>query len=727
MKGSEAQKIAAEAEQAFEAKKYDECLKHLSQIQLPDNRRLQYNKELAVWMQSAKTHSGKGDRTALFRSAIEAGEKLRELARDSQATDKPSTKDNGKKSKDDGTGPTEDTAVELATCAYTAAVLLRSQGQRSAAIDLLKPIISSVDELDETTAKLCLLLYQDLLMESGRFAEAAELWSPLEKALMSEHVEDGDDTNDNAKETGSPQQAATGDFKTRDGTYVMRTQRARLCLMNRNLKQCKRELKAAIQASKDSPGALFFKSQLEFLRGNMRKSLKLLNICPKTNPDGTVDHYAARNFYSNMASVYHKMGKHGMAALCVKKAVNHNNELLLQSSGMAEEGEMNAILAYKSGLEYLHLKRFEDAYESFDGIRDAYCFSPHLWIRLAECCVSYQLSIRGKEPVHVVGEGALKRLVIIPGHATMEARNKRKDMTYEDARRFADAALFLLDDHWENSNGNSGTPKNMASVNGDRKEGTDLTGVMKFDEKDNLYRAQLPDGSYVRSGPLQWIRTEEHDKILTSARLLRCYVALETGEYDLAQSLADRTMQNDNSFPPHLRALALCYQIAAVVHKGDTRLALDLLSKQSIQSLVDTISEQEAQLESNQTTAAAASESTSPAAAVFRQHSLQLNTAVLQASAYMVDDRVDDAYQSITQAMTVTGRLGIDFPRHAALVAAYVFLARDDLKGAQSVLKPVSIMAYEEKERAPEMQYLWHYRNPDSPTPNMGSMGGLRG
>lgn len=54
--------------------------------------------------------------------------------------------------------------------------------------------------------------------------------------------------------------------------------------MARSMKAAKREVKSALNLSNQNVTALFLKGNFEYVRHNYRKSVKLLNSCPKTNP-----------------------------------------------------------------------------------------------------------------------------------------------------------------------------------------------------------------------------------------------------------------------------------------------------------------------------------------------------------------------------------------------------------------------------------------------------------
>jgi len=65
--------------------------------------------------------------------------------------------------------------------------------------------------------------------------------------------------------------------------FFIHQYRARLHILSRSTKACKREIKSALNLSSQNPSALFLKSSFEYIRKNYRKSVKLLNSCPKTN------------------------------------------------------------------------------------------------------------------------------------------------------------------------------------------------------------------------------------------------------------------------------------------------------------------------------------------------------------------------------------------------------------------------------------------------------------
>ena len=90
----------------------------------------------------------------------------------------------------------------------------------------------------------------------------------------------------------------TSPFHTLDTRY-----RARLHVMTRAMKACKREIKSALNLASQSATALFLKSNYEFTRRNYRKAIKLLNSCPKGEPHINGQSLAVM-YYNNLAAIH---------------------------------------------------------------------------------------------------------------------------------------------------------------------------------------------------------------------------------------------------------------------------------------------------------------------------------------------------------------------------------------------------------------------------------------
>lgn len=101
-----------------------------------------------------------------------------------------------------------------------------------------------------------------------------------------------------------------------DVKLVLHLYRVRLFLYTRNLKATKREIKSALNLSRDHMTALLLKAQLEYSRGNYRKAIKQLTACSGRAEPGTNG-----MFLSNLGCIHHRLRKEQTAALYFTKAL----------------------------------------------------------------------------------------------------------------------------------------------------------------------------------------------------------------------------------------------------------------------------------------------------------------------------------------------------------------------------------------------------------------------
>jgi CCR4-NOT transcription complex subunit 10 len=118
-----------------------------------------------------------------------------------------------------------------------------------------------------------------------------------------------------------------------DVKLLLHLYRVRLFLSARNLKASKREIKSALNLSRENMTALLLKAQLEHSRGNYRKAIKQLTMCI-----GRADPGMRGMFLSNLGCIHHRLRKDHTAALYFRKA--------LQACAASERSEPLSVLGF---------------------------------------------------------------------------------------------------------------------------------------------------------------------------------------------------------------------------------------------------------------------------------------------------------------------------------------------------------------------------------------------
>ena len=206
--------------------------------------------------------------------------------------------------------------------------------------------------------------------------------------------------------------------------------KAKLALMARMSKSSKREIKTTLNACAQNTTGLFLKSNLEYLRQNYRKAIKLLNnSCQRSDRDPNV----SALYFNNMGCIHHLMRRHTAACFYFTRALQENDALyrcllplllpcllapaltltltsnpnpnlaltLTPTSGAdksAAPGHKISLPAfacdrrceihYNKGLQLLLSSRPEQAFASFQESLHLLHRQPRAWLRVGEACAA---------------------------------------------------------------------------------------------------------------------------------------------------------------------------------------------------------------------------------------------------------------------------------------------------------------------------------------------------
>jgi CCR4-NOT transcription complex subunit 10 len=195
--------------------------------------------------------------------------------------------------------------------------------------------------------------------------------------------------------------------------------KVRLLLLTRNLKVAKRELKLAMNMARgrDSSTELLLKSQLEYVRGNHRKAVKLLSLPPGNRTEPAT----AAMFYNNLGCILHQQGSHHAANMLFCKALKESSALHSKPLKLnLFSQDKSCLVSYNLGLQHLISGKPLSAARCF---REAVSFfgnRPLFWLRFAECSLlALEMGLLtepscGKEgiTVNIVGSGQWRQLIV---------------------------------------------------------------------------------------------------------------------------------------------------------------------------------------------------------------------------------------------------------------------------------------------------------------------------
>lgn len=172
--------------------------------------------------------------------------------------------------------------------------------------------------------------------------------------------------------------------------------------------------------------ALYLKANLEYLRHNYKKALKLLASChrgsgPSVQPRGPA-------YFNNMGCLHYQMGLYHVALQYFQKGLLCFESGGLSSQGLEADGRVlpHALceVVYNTGVQLLLVGRYEQAFRCFETSSLLYYNRPRLWLRMAECCIQHYRAqqeqrtrtMRDSLIRRVVGKTRFRRIVLEPSN-----------------------------------------------------------------------------------------------------------------------------------------------------------------------------------------------------------------------------------------------------------------------------------------------------------------------
>ncbi|KHG02249.1 CCR4-NOT transcription complex subunit 10 [Gossypium arboreum] len=276
-----------------------------------------------------------------------------------------------------------------------------------------------------------------------------------------------------------------------DLKLMLQLYKVRFLLLTRNVKLAKREVKHAmnIARGRDSSMALLLKAQLEYARGNHRKAIKLLMASSNRTDAAT-----SSMFNNNLGCIYYKLGKYHTSAVFFSKALSVCSSLRKEKplKLLTFSQDKSLFITYNCGLQYLACGKPILAARCFQKASSIFYKRPHLWLRLAECCLmavekglvkgSQTPSDKSEIRANVIGKGRWRKLLIEygvsrNGHVDSVEKNGwalggdvQPKLSLSLARQCLYNALHLLNrSEWSNSK--SILPSNSSVEKSESRDG----------------------------------------------------------------------------------------------------------------------------------------------------------------------------------------------------------------------------------------------------------------
>ncbi|KAM9387336.1 CCR4-NOT transcription complex subunit 10 isoform 4-T4 [Phaethornis superciliosus] len=407
--------LSSSALQAFLAGNYDACLQHLNSLQdiNKDDYKITLNTAVAEFCKSNQTTTDNFRQTLnqlknQVHSAVEEMDGL-----------------------DD---------VENSMLYYNQAVILYHLRQYTEAISVGEKLYQFIEPFEEKFAQAVCFLLVDLYLLTYQAEKALHLLAVLEKMISQ-----GNNNSKNGKnESGNNTNKDSSNQKAEGGTLIevakskIHQYKVRAYIQMKSLKACKREIKSVMNTAGNSAPSLFLKSNFEYLRGNYRKAVKLLNSANIAEHPGFMKTGECLRcmFWNNLGCIHFAMGKHNLGIFYFKKALQENDNACAQlGTGSSDPGKkfsgrpMCTLLTnkryellYNCGIQLLHIGRPLAAFECLIEAVQVYHSNPRLWLRIAECCIAANKGTSEQETKglpskkgivqSIVGQGYHRKIVL---------------------------------------------------------------------------------------------------------------------------------------------------------------------------------------------------------------------------------------------------------------------------------------------------------------------------
>uniref|UniRef100_A0A8C3CLV7 CCR4-NOT transcription complex subunit 10 n=1 Tax=Cairina moschata TaxID=8855 RepID=A0A8C3CLV7_CAIMO len=340
--------------------------------------------------------------------------------------------------------------------------------------------------------------------------------------------------------------------------------KVRAYIQMKSLKACKREIKSVMNTAGNSAPSLFLKSNFEYLRGNYRKAVKLLNSANIAEHPGFMKTGECLRcmFWNNLGCIHFAMGKHNLGIFYFKKALQENDNACAQlGTGSSDPGKkfsgrpMCTLLTnkryellYNCGIQLLHIGRPLAAFECLIEAVQVYHSNPRLWLRIAECCIAANKGTSEQETKglpskkgivqSIVGQGYHRKIVL--------ASQSIQNVVYNDGQSSAipvasmefaaiclrNALLLLPEDQQESKQENGSKTSNQLGGSAENSESSEACSN-KSHEGDK----------FIAAPPSSPLKKQELENLRCSILACSAYVALALGDNLMALNHADKLLQ----------------------------------------------------------------------------------------------------------------------------------------------------------------------------------------
>ncbi|KAM9288229.1 CCR4-NOT transcription complex subunit 10 isoform 4-T4 [Cariama cristata] len=664
--------LSSSALQAFLAGNYDACLQHLNTLQdiNKDDYKITLNTAVAEFCKSNQTTTDN-----LRQTLNQLKNQVHSVVEEMDGLDD----------------------VENSMLYYNQAVILYHLRQYTEAISVGEKLYQFIEPFEEKFAQAVCFLLVDLYLLTYQAEKALHLLAVLEKMISQ-----GNNNSKNGKnESGNNTNKDSSNQKAESGALIevakskIHQYKVRAYIQMKSLKACKREIKSVMNTAGNSAPSLFLKSNFEYLRGNYRKAVKLLNSANIAEHPGFMKTGECLRcmFWNNLGCIHFAMGKHNLGIFYFKKALQENDNACAQlGMGSSDPGKkfsgrpMCTLLTnkryellYNCGIQLLHIGRPLAAFECLIEAVQVYHSNPRLWLRIAECCIAANKGTSEQETKglpskkgivqSIVGQGYHRKIVL--------ASQSIQNVVYNDGQSSAipvasmefaaiclrNALLLLPEDQQEPKQENGSKTSNQLGGNTENSESSEACSN-KSHEGDK----------FIAAPPSSPLKKQELENLRCSILACSAYVALALGDNLMALNHADKLLQQPK-LSGSLKFLGHLYAAEALISLDRISDAITHLNPENVTDVSLGISSNEQDQAGKQTPQCYPSSVTSA------RTMMLFNLG----SAYCLRSEYDKARKCLHQAASLIHPKEI--PPEAILLAVYLELQNGNTHLALQIIK----------------------------------------
>ncbi|XP_004571388.1 CCR4-NOT transcription complex subunit 10 isoform X2 [Maylandia zebra] len=684
--------MAASAYEAFTAGRCDEALRHLEALQelTKEDYKIAMNKAVVEFYKSGQTTTG-----LLKQTLMSMKNQVHTSAEDVDGLDD----------------------VENSFLYYNQAIIHYYMRQFSDAICIGEKLYQFLEPFEKFAQSVCFLLV-DLYLLTFQPEKALHLLTVLDKLSVQ-----GSNKNGKGEKDGGNQKAELAAMieaaKSKIHQYKVRAY-----IQMKSSKACKREIKSVMNTAGNSAPSLFLKSNFEYLRGNYRKAVKLLNssnIAEHAGPIKTGECVRCM-FWNNLGCIHFAMGKHNLGIFYFKKALQENDHTCAQlgdgSNGQSKKFTgipMCALLAnkryellYNCGIQLLHIGRPLAAFECLMEAVQVYHFNPRLWLRLAECCISANKGGSEQESKglpckkgivqSVVGQGYHRKIIL--------ASQSMQNTTYSEGQSAAIPvasmefaaiclrnALLLLPEHQQQELKTENSSKN-SSQSGSTESGSENSDACSGKGQDA--------DKFLSAAPSSPLRKQEVENLRCSILACSSYVALALGDNLIALNHAEKLL-HQTKLSGSLKFLGHLYAAEALISLDRISDAIAHLNPENVSdvSVGMLMNEQDQGSDKGDEPVESSGKQTPlcyPSSVTSARAMMLFNLG----SAYCLRSEYDKARKCLTQAASMMNSKEI--PPEAILLGVYLELQNGNTQLALQIIKRNQLLPTTQQRVSPDFR-----------------------